>query len=102
MAKFVYAYTGGERAETPEAQEQSMQEWGAWSAELGDTVVDFGNPFGASKTVKPGGSGDGTASGLGGYSVVQAASLDEAAAKAAGCPILKVGGAVEVYEALEM
>jgi hypothetical protein len=102
MAKFVYAYTGGERAETPEAQEQSMQEWMAWSTELGDAIVDFGNPFGASKTVKSGGSADGAVSALGGFSVIQAGSLDEAAAKAAGCPILKVGGAVEVYEALEM
>jgi hypothetical protein len=102
MAKFVYAYTGGRRAETPEAQEQTMQQWTAWSQELGDALVDFGAPFGASKTVKPGGTGDGAVSGLGGYSVIQAASLDDAAAKAAGCPILKVGGAVEVYEALEM
>lgn len=102
MAKFVYAYTGGQRPETPEAQEQSMQEWTAWAAELGDAIVDFGNPFGASATVKAGGSGEGTASGLGGFSVIRAASLDEAAAKAVGCPVLKTGGAVEVYEALEM
>ena len=28
MAKFVYLYTGGQMAETPEAQEAAMQEWG--------------------------------------------------------------------------
>ena len=28
MAKFVYLYTGGGMAETPEAQEQVMQAWG--------------------------------------------------------------------------
>jgi len=31
MAKFVYVYTGGQMAGTPEAQEQAMQAWGACS-----------------------------------------------------------------------
>jgi hypothetical protein len=102
MAKFVYAYSGGQMAETPEAQEQAMQAWGAWFGTLGDNVVDMGNPFGASSTVKSGGSASGGISGLGGYSVVQAGSLEEAAANAAGCPVLATGGSVEVYQALEM
>lgn len=102
MGKFVYIYTGGTAASTPEAQEKAMQEWVSWFGTLGDSVVDMGNPFGASSTVKPGGSADGGASAATGYSVVQAASLDDANAKAASCPILTSGGAVEVYEALEM
>ncbi|HEY2298605.1 MAG TPA: YciI family protein [Jatrophihabitans sp.] len=102
MAKFVYVYTGGKMAETAEAQEQAMQQWGAWFGTLGARVVEAGNPFGASATVKAGGTGAGAASALGGYSVVQAGSLDEATASAAGCPVLSTGGTVEVYEALEM
>jgi YCII-related domain len=102
MAKFVYVYTGGQAAETPEAQEQAMQQWGAWFGTLGSVVTDVGNPFGASSTVKSGGSAAGGASGLRGYSIVQAGSLDEAETLAAGCPVLQRGGQVEVYEALEM
>ena len=102
MAKFVYVYTGGQMAETPEAQEQAMQAWGAWFGTLGDAVADIGNPFGASATVKSGGSSSGGTSQLGGYSVVEAASLDAAAAKADGCPVLQSGGTVEVYEAIPM
>jgi hypothetical protein len=102
MAKFVYVYAGGRRAETPEAQEQQMQAWTTWIAGLGDAVTDVGNPFGASATVKPGGSSAGNLSGLGGYSIIEAESLDAATAKADGCPILNSGGAVEVYEALSM
>ena len=56
MAKFLYLYAGGQMAETPEAQEKAMQEWGAWFGTLGDSVVDIGNPFGAGTTVKNGGS----------------------------------------------
>jgi hypothetical protein len=100
MAKFVYIYSGGQMAETPEAQEKAMQAWGAWFETLGDAVTDMGNPFGASVVVK-----DSAASGVGpagGYSIVTAGSLDEAAANAKGCPVLDSGGSVAVYEALEM
>ena len=44
----------------------------------------------------------GAVTALGGYSIVSAESLDAAAAKASGCPVLKTGGTVDVYEALEM
>ena len=102
MAKFVYVYTGGQMAETPEAQEQAMQEWGAWFGTLGDKVTDMGAPFGASATVKSGGSSDGGTSGLGGYSVIESDSLETATAAAAGCPVIKSGGTVKVYEAIPM
>ena len=87
MAKFLYLYSGGQMAETPEAQEKAMQEWVAWFGTLGDSVVDMGNPFGAGTTVKNGGSSDGGASQLGGYSIINAESLAEAAAKSDGCPV---------------
>ncbi len=102
MAKFVYVYTGGQMAETPEAQEQAMQAWGAWFATLGDLVTDMGNPFGDSATVTSAGVADGGTSKAGGYSIVSADSLGAATAKASGCPVLASGGTVEVYEALAM
>lgn len=97
MAKFVYLYTGGQMADTPETQEQAIQAWGAWFQTLGESVTDMGNPFGASTVV--GGSATG---GIGGYSILEAESLDAASAKTAGCPVLASGGSVEVYEALAM
>jgi hypothetical protein len=102
MAKFLYLYAGGQMAETPEAQEKAMQEWTAWFGTLGDSVADIGNPFGAGTTIKNGGASDGGASKLGGYSIINAESLTDAASKAKGCPVLKSGGSVEVYEALVM
>jgi hypothetical protein len=102
MAKFLYLYSGGQMAETPEAQEEAMKEWTAWFSSLGDSVADIGNPFGAGTTVKNGGTSAGGASKLGGYSIINAESLDEAATNAKGCPVLVSGGSVEVYEALMM
>jgi len=102
MAKFLYVYSGGQIAETPEAQEESMQVWTSWFGSLGDSVVDMGNPFVASSTVTAGGASDGGTSKLSGYSIVSAESLTEAANKAGRCPVLQSGGSVEVYETLPM
>ena len=103
MAKFVYLYTGGSMAETPEEQATVMQAWGAWFGELGEALLDGGNPFGASTSVRADGSVTGAgASAIGGYTLINADSLDDATAKAKGCPVLTSGGSVEIYETLEM
>jgi hypothetical protein len=102
MGNYVFAYTGGSMAETPEAQEAAMQAWGNWFGELGAAVVEGGNPFGASTAVRADGSTGATKAGLSGFPVVQADSLDAAAKLAKGCPVLAGGGAVEVYETIPM
>ena len=102
MGKFVYVYTGGQMAQTPQEQEAVMAAWNAWFAELGTSVTDGGNPFGASAIVGAGGATTSGGGRAGGYSIIEADSLDDAATKAKGCPVLEAGGTVEVYEALSM
>lgn len=102
VAKFVYLYTGGAAAETPEAQQQSMQAWQTWFTTLNGAVLDIGNPFGAASTVARDGARPGGTSQATGYSIIEAQSLEDAADKAAGCPIIGSGGRVEVYDALSM
>jgi hypothetical protein len=97
MGKYVFAYKGGGMASTEEEQQRVMAAWSAWFGTLGDSVIEIGNPFGAAAAVN-----GGSTSGLTGYSVVAADSLDDAVAKAGGCPILENGGGVEVYETIEM
>jgi hypothetical protein len=98
MGKFVFVYKGGGMAESEEEQKRVMDAWMAWFGELGAAVVDGGNPFGASAAV-----GGGSTLGATGYSIVDAASLDDALALAGGCPILSSDtGGVDVYEALAM
>jgi hypothetical protein len=100
MAKFVYIYSEGKMPETPEEGQQVMAAWMSWMGGLGDAIVDQGNPFGASTTVTTSGvGGPGTA---GGYTIINADSLDDATKKADGCPIFAAGGTVGVYEAVEM
>ena len=79
-----HGYTG-----TPEAPAA----WEAWFGKLGDALVDKGNAVLGDRSV----SGEaGTVLPLGGYTIVRAEDLEEAAGLASGCPILQEGGAVEV------
>ena len=101
MAKFVLAYLGGGMPETEAEQQAVMTQWMNWFGELGAAVVDGGAPFGPSKRLEANGAvSDGGKAGLTGYSIIEAGSLDEAATKAKGCPVLSGGGSVEVYESM--
>jgi hypothetical protein len=103
MANYVFVYTGGTMAETEEAQAAAMAAWGAWFGGLGDAVVEIGNPFGPASTVAADGSvSDGGASGLTGYSVLRADSLGAATTLSKDCPVLTTGGAIEIYETLDV
>jgi hypothetical protein len=100
MAKFVYIYSGGKMPETPEEGQQFMAAWGAWAGGLGAAISDGGNAFGASTSVSSSGaSGSGSA---GGYSIITAESLEDAARKAEGNPVVAAGGKVDVYETIDM
>jgi hypothetical protein len=103
MANYLFAYNGGSTPETEAEGAAVMAAWTQWFGSLGQAVVDPGNPFGPSKAVGSNGSAtDGASSGLTGYSVLTADSLDAAAELAKGCPVLTAGGNVEVYETLDV
>jgi hypothetical protein len=102
MGKYLYAYTGGGMPATEEEQAKVMRAWMAWAGELGDAVVDFGSPFAGSTEVTSTGTNGAAGSGLTGYSIISAASLEDAADKARGCPIFASGGRVDVYETVAM
>jgi hypothetical protein len=103
MANYLLAYKGGGMAQTDAEREAAMAAWGSWFQNLGQALVEAGNPFGPSATVSSDGSvGDGGQSGLTGYSVIGAVSLAAATELAKGSPVLAAGGSVEVYEAIEL
>jgi hypothetical protein len=105
MAKFVVLYTGGMgMAATPEEQQRIMAEWGAWYETMGAAVVDGGAPFADSKSVTDAGIEDGSLwdNPATGYTMLEAESLDAAAAKCADHPHLSHGGQVQVYTCIDM
>jgi len=104
MAKYLFVYHGGKPPKDVAETKRVHDAWGAWFGSLGAAIVDGGNPVGKSSTVLPDGSvvGNGGANPVSGYSLVEASSLEDAHKKARGCPLLQVGGSVEIAEAFDM
>jgi hypothetical protein len=107
MKKFVYVYhsemTMAEREERG-MDEGVKEQWNKWFGSIGSKMVDGGNPFAPNgMAVEKSGESKIENHPASGYSIVNAADMDEAVEMAKGCPVLDAkGGAVRVYEALPM
>ena len=111
MSQFVFLYRGGRRANSASEGEQQMQRWVTWLGDLaaqghlkdrgqplepegkvvrarGRTITD--GPYAESKDL------------IGGYTLVEAKDLAQAAQLAGGCPIFEYDGLVEVRPVMEM
>jgi hypothetical protein len=106
MAKFLFIYRSGKdaRTMTPEEMQQILQTWSTWIAEgfrkgwmldAGDGLKREGRVVNADKIVTDGPFVEAKEI-VGGFSIVQAESLDAAAEFAKGCPVFFRGGKVEV------
>jgi hypothetical protein len=89
---------------TPDEMQQHMQKWGnwirealqkGWMADPGDALTPEGRVVNAKKVVTDGPFVESKEC-VGGFSIVEAPSIDAAAELAKGCPGLLVGGKVEV------
>jgi len=95
---------------SPEQLQNMMKVWQNWIGSIAaqNKLVSSGNRLAADgKVVKPGGLViDGPfvemKEAIGGYIVIRADSLEEAADISKGCPILAVGGDVEVRAIVPM
>ncbi len=111
MSEFLYLYRGGEAGRSPERMQEMMQKWLAWMKELGQKghIKDQGHPLertgklvkGTQKTVTDGPYAE-TKDIIGGYTLIEAKELDQAVELSKGCPILEVGGLVEVRPIMKM
>jgi hypothetical protein len=106
MAKFLFVYRGGSAANnlTPEEMQQQMQKWQTWISEgmqkgwlvdMGDALTPEGRVVRPKKVVTDGPFVE-SKEVVGGFSIVQADTIDAAAELAKGCPGLLYGGSVEV------
>ena len=95
MAKYVFSYrVPADYAPTA----GTPAEWRAWFGSLGSALVDIGHAVTDYASLgEVGGSG----SRMVAYSVVSADDLDSALALAKDCPVMRVGGGVEVGPVME-
>lgn len=97
MKDYLYLYFGGSTPSSPEDGKAMMEEWMAWFSKLGDHIVDPGAPTGEQSSL-----GGAPKSGVTGYSIISAESLEEAIALTEDHPHLARGGSIEVIETLPM
>ena len=103
MANYMITYLGGNHPSTPEEGKQHFAKYKAWLSSLGEAAVSPANPLKGTKTVNADGSvSDGGTTTMSGFTVVEAASIDEAISMAKSCPFLDIGGTLEVSELLEI
>ena len=105
MADFLYVFRGGGYQQlSPEQMQKHMQAWGNWIGELskrgqfkgGDPLEAGGKQVKGKKNTVVDGPFAEAKDLVGGYLLVTADNLDDAAELARGCPILEVDGAVEI------
>lgn len=103
MAQFMISYIGGNPPATPEEGQAHMAKYKAWLAGLADAAVSPANPLKGTTTVNADGSiSEGGSSGMSGYTVVEADSMEAALDIARACPFLDIGGSLEVSELIKM
>ena len=103
MRQYVLIYHGAVRPGRDEDMREMMAEWGAWFQQLGSALVDGGRPFGACRTVDESGVKNGlNGDQASGYSIIKAASLDDAANMAKGCHLVRLGSRVYVHETMDI
>jgi hypothetical protein len=111
MNEFVFLYRGGGAGRSPEQAQQMMQKWMAWFKELAEKghLKDRGQPLepagklvsGKRKTVIDGPFAE-AKDVVGGYTLILAKDLNQAAELSKDCPIFEVDGQVEVRPVMKL
>ena len=105
MSEFTFLFRGRKTSGSPEEMQQHFEKWAAWFKELAakDHLRDPRHPLEATGKVVSGKQkivNDGPYAEakdvVGGYIVVEADDLANAAELSMGCPILEAGGSVEI------
>jgi hypothetical protein len=111
MSQFLFIYRNTVQAEqamakaSPADMQKVMQKWVGWMKELGEKghLKDMGNPLepggkvvkGQQKSITDGPYTE-SKDIVGGYTLIEAKDLAQAAELSKGCPIFEAGGMVEV------
>lgn len=103
MAQYMITYLGGNQPATPEEGKQHFAKYMQWLASLGSAAVSPANPLKATCVMHPDGQvTEGGMTGMSGFTLIEAESMDAAQAMAKDCPFLEIGGSLEISELIKM
>jgi hypothetical protein len=103
MSNFMFLFRGGVTPTSPEEMQAQMRKWMSWIQRLrdeekyiaGDPLQGGGKVLTSRKVITDGPFAEGKEV-VGGYFLVRAETLEQAAEMAKDCPIFESGGSVEV------
>jgi hypothetical protein len=105
MSEFTFLFRGRGESASPEQMQKTMQKWVAWFKELGEKghIKYPGHPLedtckvvmGRQKAVHDGPYAE-VKDVVNGFTLIEAQDLAHAVELSKGCPILEIGGSVEV------
>ena len=105
MSEFTFLFRGSDTSASPEQMQKNMQKWVAWFKELGEKghIKYPGHPLegtgkvvtGKQKAIHDGPYAEAKDI-VNGFTLIEAKDLSQAVELSKGCPILEVGGSVEV------
>jgi hypothetical protein len=96
MSKYLITYHGSKMPNDPAVMEQAKIAFGKWLQEAGKSVLDPGTPIRLVTQVTNGMPPDPVE--IGGYSIIEAASADEAVKILTSHPFVSRGGTLQVNE----
>jgi hypothetical protein len=111
MSEYLFLYRGGRRPASPQEMQTVMQLWMTWLQDLGQRghLKDRGQPLeqtgkvvnGNERSITDGPFAEAKDL-VGGYTLILAKDLAEAAELTKGCPVLDRGGSVEVRPVMKL
>jgi hypothetical protein len=111
MNEYLFLYRGSKRPSSPQEMQEVMQLWMAWMQDLAKRghMKERGQPLegagkvvsGTQRTITDGPYAEAKDL-VGGYTIILAKDLDEAAELSKGCPVFDRGGSVEVRPVMKM
>jgi hypothetical protein len=98
VAKFLVTYHGSGMPADPAMMEQAKAAFGQWLQQAGSAVVDPGSPVRMVKQIANGTPTDAVE--IGGYSIIEAPSLEAAEAILQTHPFVMRGGTLQLNEVI--
>ena len=103
MPQYCLTYLGGDQPSSPEEGQRHFAKYMEWLTALGDAAISPANPLKDTHTLGPDGSvTSGGQTGMSGFTIVEADSMDAALEMARSCPFLEINGTLEVSEMIQM
>jgi hypothetical protein len=103
MKQFILVYYGQPKHASAEEAKAGYEAWKKWAADLGNKLTVPGAPAKPGKVVTASGVTDADPdTGLSGYTIFEADSMDEAIEVTKKCPHVTDGATMAVHELVEM